>query len=223
LLRGPYRRSVDDPDDEIAMKKPICVVRHFLASALSAWLCFSLACAQSMPAQIDIVIVDGEGSVNSPGQRVAHIPVVRVEDENHRPVPGAAVVFTLPIEGTSGEFSNGSKTLTVVTDQDGKASAQGLKTNNVSGKLQIYVTASYRGLRARNLVNQTNSGSSHEVHKSNGKVWAILALVGAAAAGGAIAATRKGAASNSSSGPSTPSVPAAIGITPGSGSISPPH
>ena len=207
------------------MKKSFSVVKHCLAPVLSYWLCFSLAFAQSLPSQIVIVVIEGEGASNQPGQRAEHPPAVRIEDENHHPVEGAAVVFTLPIEGPSGEFSNGSKTMTVVTDGEGLAAVKGLKANTVGGKLQIYVTASYRGLRARNLINQVNLGNGRDVHKSgSSKVWVILALVGAAAAGGAVAATHKsGSTSTTGSSGSTPTTPTAIGITPGTGTITAPH
>ena len=66
-------------------------------------------------------------------------PAVRIEDDDHRPIAGVPVVFALPVSGTSGEFTNGSKTLTVLTDKTGLATAHGMKTNEVPGKLQIYV------------------------------------------------------------------------------------
>jgi hypothetical protein len=169
------------------------------------------------------VVVEGEGGINNPGQRVAHAPVVRVQDENRKGIAGAAVVFTLPIAGTSGEFSNGSKSLTIMTDHDGMAAAQGLRTNQAPGKLQIYVTVSYRGLRSRNLINQLIVGDARTTHKGNGKLWAVLAVVGAAAAGGAVAATHKGSDAGSPSGSTTAPVPTVISITPGAGTIGPPH
>ena len=194
----------------------------YLVPLLSFELVVPTVFAQTVPIRIDLVVAEGEGVVNNLRQRVSHDPVVRVEDDDHRPVSGAAVVFTLPISGASGEFGNGSKNLTVMTDKDGLAAARGLKTNEVSGKLQIFVTASYRGLRARTLISQFNMPSSITGQKrgGSGKVWAILAVVGAAAAGGAVAATHKGNSPTSSPGVAAP---AAIGITPGSGALSPPH
>ena len=178
---------------------------------------------QQIPTRIDLIVTEGEGSVNTLRQRAQHDPVVKVEDDDHRPVTGAVVVFTLPISGPSGEFGNGSRSLTVTTDKDGLAAARGLKANDLSGKVQILVSASYRGLRSRALVNQFNMASSITGQKRGGggsKLWIIVAVAGAAAAGGAFAAIHKG-----STAPGTPTVapPAAIGITPGSGSLSPPH
>jgi hypothetical protein len=101
------------------------------------------------------------------------------------------VVFALPVSGTSGEFSNGTKSLTLVTDKSGLAVAHGLKTNEIPGKLQIYVTASYRTLRSRALINQLVEaapgtkvrGPELQTSKSGGK-WKWV-LLGVAAAGGA--------------------------------------
>jgi hypothetical protein len=211
----------------LEMKSPFKHLEGWLSIALCGAISFQLplpsASAQNLPSRIDIVVIEGEGAINNVQQRVARDPVVRIEDENHRPVAGAAVVFTLPVSGPSGEFSNGSKTITVVTDDEGTAAAHGLKTNGTPGKLQIYVTASYRGLRARTLIDQTLQGGSGAArgHGGSGKWIAILAVVGAAAAGGAIAATHGG--SSSSSTPATPAGPTPIGITPGTPTLSPPR
>ena len=40
-----------------------------------------------------INIVEGEGTLNNIKQRVNREPIVQVEDENHKPIAGAAVVF----------------------------------------------------------------------------------------------------------------------------------
>src|ERR1700757_4916458 len=95
-----------------------------LSLSLSFLVAFQLslfAQQQAVPTQLNIVVVEGEGVINHIGQRVTHPPVVRVEDENHKPIAGAAVVFTLPTEGATGEFGNGSKNLMVMTDAQGQA------------------------------------------------------------------------------------------------------
>src|ERR1035437_2705000 len=58
--------------------------------------------------ELNIVVVEGEGAINNVRQRAARAPVVRVEEQNHKPIAGAAVAFTLPTGGASGEFSNGA-------------------------------------------------------------------------------------------------------------------
>jgi hypothetical protein len=164
--------------------------RHLFEILLSLGLCFSAA-AQNAPTRISLLAVEGEGATSGLRQRVTKDSVVRVEDDDHRPVAGAAVVFALPVSGPSGEFVNGSRNLTVVSDQDGLATARGLHTNDIPGKLQIYVTASYRGLRARTLISQmieaapgqkTRGPEIRTSKSSSAWKWVVL---GVAAAGGA--------------------------------------
>jgi len=175
--------------------------------------------AQTTPSRIDVVVVGGEAGVNGLLQRVTQDPAVRIEDQDHQPISGAVVTFNLPISSTSGEFANGSKNTSIVTGADGLAVARGLRTNETPGRFQILITASYRGLSARGLINQTNQGTPGTKAHSSGKIIVILAVVGAAAAGGALAATRKGANTSATSGPPPP---APIGITPGTGAITHP-
>lgn len=198
-----------------------------LCSGLSAVICAQLvlppAYAQNPPAELNLVVVDGEGAINNIGQRALHDPVVRVEDENHKPVSGAAVVFTVPTEGASGEFAKGEKSLVVTTDQQGQAVAQGLKANQVAGRLQIHVTASYRGRTARTNITQFNMAvPGKKTGGGSGKKVAIILVIAGAAAGGGIAAAALGGKSSSAVTPPTPPAPT-ITITPGTGTIGPPH
>jgi len=187
-------------------------IKNYLGnSVLPLGLCFLIsfdgllpvAAAQNLPVRIDIVVVAGEGAASPARQRVTADPTVRIEDDDHRPVAGVPVVFALPVSGTSGEFGNGAKTLAVLTDKDGLAVAHGLKTNEVPGKLQVYVTASFHGLRARTLINQTVEGvpvsQARGQHASrSGGTWKWVVL-GIAAAGGAAAGVYFGTHSSSSS------------------------
>src|SRR5262245_56735378 len=101
-----------------------------LSLALVLGTPFDSLCGQSMPTPptaLNIVVIEGEGVVHNVQQRSRRDPAVRIEDQAGAPIKEAAVVFTLPTEGSSGEFSNGSKTLTLVTGADGLAKAQGLQ------------------------------------------------------------------------------------------------
>jgi hypothetical protein len=147
------------------------------------------------PGQLTIAILEGEGAINNNKQRVAREPIVQVEDENHKPIGGAVVTFTLPNQGASASFANGAKTLTVTTDSKGQAVARGLRPNNVNGEYQVRVNASYQGKTANTTVTQTNALGAAAGAAAGGlsvKLITILAIAGAAAAGGAIAATRGG-------------------------------
>jgi hypothetical protein len=196
-----------------------------LSVALSYLLCIQCvlpsAYAQNPPVRLDIVVVSGEGAINNVGQRSSRDPVVRIEDENNKPVVGASVVFTLPTEGPSGVFANGDKTAITVTDNRGEAAATGLRLNTVAGKLQIHVNASFRGQTARTNITQFNMEVPGKQAKGSGKLVAILAIVGAAAAGGAVAATR--GSSSAATPPTTPAAPPAITIAPGTGTVGPPR
>jgi hypothetical protein len=180
------------------------------------------ASSQTLPTALNLVVIEGEGATNNIRQRLARDPVVQVEDENHKPVAGAIVIFTLPTEGATGDF-NGHKSLTIATDNKGQAVGKGLKLNPVPGKVPIHVTASYRGLAVRTIINQvsvvppgekagTSSSGGH-----HGALIGILVAVAAAGGAGAYLATRK--SSTAATIPTAPTGPAAIGITPGTGSI----
>jgi len=144
------------------------------------------------PAKLNIVIVEGEGAINNIRQRVAREPIVQVTDENNRPVAGATVVFFLPKEGPGGTFPGGARNLSVVTGSDGRAVARGLRTNDVAGKFQIQVEATYQGVSATATITQSNAVLAAAAGGISGKLLAIFAIAGGAAAGGVIAATRGG-------------------------------
>ena len=180
------------------------------------------AFAQAPPV-LNIVIVEGEGAINNLKQRVNRDPIVQVEDENHRPIAGAAVVFFLPDQGPSGTFVNGSRTLTVTTDAQGRATAMGIRTNQTSGPMQIRVTASFQGATASAVINQTNGGAGGGGGGSGGgmsagaKIAIILAIAAGAAAGGVLAATQHGGGSGSTTPP-----PPLIVITAGTATVGAP-
>jgi hypothetical protein len=190
-----------------------------LALGLSFLITLPHVHAQTMPTEINIVVLEGEGATNNVRQRAARDPVVRVEDENHKPIAGVAVVFTLPTEGATGEFANGAKSLTIMTDSQGQATAQSLKMNPVAGKVPIHVNASYRGLTARTSITQFSvlppGAKASSSSGGHGGLITVLVVLGAAAAGGgAYFATRS---SNTVSTPQTTVPP--IGITAGTGTI----
>src|ERR1700693_5272578 len=108
------------------------------------------------PTSLQILIVEGEGAINNVKQRVNRDPIVQVEDENHKPVAGAAIIFFLPNDGPGGVFANGSTSLTTTTNGRGKAGARGSRFNNQAGSMQIRVAASFAGQTASAIITQTN-------------------------------------------------------------------
>lgn len=184
------------------------------------------AWAQLPPEGLRIVIVEGEGAINNVRQRINRDPIVQVEDENHKPVAGAVVTFLLPNQGPSGTFLNGQQMLTVTTDAQGRATATGLRTNNLPGQMQIRVTASFAGRTASAVINQTiqaaaaggagSSGAGAGL-SSTAKILIILGIAGGAAAGGIIAATHGGGG-----GTTPPVTNPPIVITPGTPTVGAP-
>jgi hypothetical protein len=179
--------------------------------------------AQDAGLKLNIVIVEGDGAINNIKQRTAREPVVQVEDENHKPVAGAAVVFALADQGAGGSFAGGAHTLTVVTNNQGRAIAHGFHPNHVQGQYQIHVTASHSGQTATATISQTNvlaAGAATTVAAAgiSAKLIAVIVIAAAAAAGGgAYYATHNGGAANTATIANSP-----ITITPGTGIVGPP-
>jgi hypothetical protein len=191
-------------------------MRH-LALLLALWF---PATTQAAPT-LNLVVVEGEGATNNIRQRTARAPVVQVEDENHKPIAGAIVVFTLPSNGSGGAFANGARTLTMVSDSKGQAVANGFRPNGLKGQFQIHVNASFLGQTAAIAITQTNaaltaSGATASAGVS-AKLIVVLAALGAAAAGGAYWATHNG--SNATAATIQPGATVAAGT----GSVGPPR
>ena len=126
--------------------------------------------AQSPPAALRIVVIEGENAVNIVSQKTAVAPIVEVRDRNDQPVAGATVRFA--IRAGKATFG-GPRTLAVTTDGAGRAAATAL-TPTGSGALQISATAAFQGQTAAVTIAQTN-------------VMTAAAASGAAGAGGASA------------------------------------
>lgn len=168
--------------------------------------------------KLNIVIVEGEGAVNNARQRVAREPIVQVEDENRKPVAGAAVVFLLPNQGAGATFANGARSLTVLTDGKGQAVARGMQANRLTGQYQMRVTASANGQTTSVAINMSNLAVAGAVGGAAGlglaKWLLIVAAVGGAAAGTGIALSNGG---------STPTRPGPTVVSPGTPTVGAPR
>lgn len=137
---------------------------------------------------IHLVVIEGEGAINNIKQRAAREAVVEVQDDNHKPVAGAIVTFTLPGNGPSATFANGSNFLTVTTGADGRAAASNLRPNTAKGEYKINVRATHNGQSTTATITQVNAlaaGAAGAGGISTGTVT-IIAVAGAAAAGLAV-------------------------------------
>jgi hypothetical protein len=131
-------------------------------------------------------VVAGDNARNVIQQIPPDPLIVRVEDNERIPVPGATVTFSAPPAGASGQFADGSTMITVVTDMAGIARVEGFHPNAIAGSYQILVRAQYQGETALAALRQTNI----EARGGHGKLIAILSIAGAAA-GAAFIAKRK--------------------------------
>jgi hypothetical protein len=93
---------------------------------------------------LKIEVVEGEGAINNIRLHRAKDPVVRTVNENNQPLSGVSVTFLLPVTGPGGEFPGNIRELLMQTDAKGEAAGKGLVPNQMVGKFQIRVAASYR-------------------------------------------------------------------------------
>jgi len=116
------------------------------------------ASAESAPRSLHIVILDGENALNNIRERTAREPIIQVEDENHKPVSGAAVLFLIHSgdNGAGATFANGATSFSTKTGPDGKAQAQGLQTSQTPGSFTIAVTVTVGALVAETVIHQQN-------------------------------------------------------------------
>jgi hypothetical protein len=181
---------------------------HSLLSAISLLLIAALI-ASTAPAPLyaqqdasppfRIVTLEGEGAINNIHQVVNRAVSVEVDDTNHNPLSGVSVTFFLPNDGPSGLFPNGSRVLTVFTDDKGVATSRSVHFNNQIGIMPIRVVATLFSQSVSATVTQTNvasaasvrssyvpaAGGSQMASRGRSKKTLIILLVVAAAAGGA--------------------------------------
>lgn len=190
------------------------VTRFATVAALGLVFVFSSPAARTQTASpapaLVITILDGEGALNDIRQRTAREPIVEVEDENHKPIAGVAVLFTLPGSGPSGFFAGGAQTFSTITDSAGRAVAHGLRPNTISGSYNIHVQATLNGSTAENDIHQQNvSGQSsvtnHAAHAISAKAI-VIAVVAAAAAGTVAAILATQGSSSTTITPQSPNV-----------------
>jgi hypothetical protein len=195
---------------------------RFFSISLAAVLTLQIATSaqeesQILPPALKIVVAKGEEGTNNIKKAIGVEPLVVVSDEKNLPVSRVMVMFTLPESGPSGVFANGAKNLIVYSDAEGRAIARGLRPNHIPGRFQVIVDASFHGLAARALINQTNVMPS--ATGVSPKLIAILAIAGGAAAVGVVAASTGGKSATSTVTPPTPSTT----LSPGTPTFGPPQ
>jgi hypothetical protein len=191
-------------------------------------LCLAFAGQDPQAPRLNIVIVEGDGAINNIKQRTSRETIVEVQDENHKPVAGAAVVFLLPGDGPGGAFAGGAKSATLVTDSAGRATMPTLQPNQATGNFQIRVNVSSQGRTASATIAQSNvagagaAGAGGSAAGISGKTIAIIVAVAAAGAVGAAVGLR-GKNNTNTTTPTPPVTPTGT-ISAGSGaSLGPPQ
>ncbi|MGH9631066.1 MAG: hypothetical protein ACRD7E_22390 [Bryobacteraceae bacterium] len=208
---------------EFGLAKPqhACTWLTLLAVAASST---PLVTAQTEPFQppLRITVLEGQGAINNISEQSARAPVVQVSDAAGKNVPGATVSFLLPPTGPSGTFVDGSTTLSIQTNEQGRAAATGLRPNQVTGQFEIRVTTRYQGQMARAVITQTNAAPIEEDRGSSRKLL-IIGLVAAGVAGGVLAVASGGGGSAGNGGPTPAPGGPITGVTPGSPDFRPPR
>ena len=164
------------------------------------------------PGGLRILVLEGQGVVNSVTTKSAISPVIQVLDSSDQPVQGATVTFEVSPTGPGGTFGT-APMATVKSDFNGQATVP-FTPNNTSGAFTIKVTASLAGQTAIMGIRQANDGKITEAMvsappKSWYKSWKWWTVIGAGAGAGIAAATIL------TKGNSTPTItlsPGSIGI-----------
>ena len=168
--------------------------RRFGFSSLAIFICGLMilqpAFAQQSPDTfgLKLRIENGDNGSTTVKLPATEPIVVVVTDSKDQPVQGALVVFSSPDHGAGGTFDNESRTITVTTDRNGRATASGYKANSTAGTYQIEVRSQLLNETANAQITHTNVGGG----KKNTKLIAILAIAGAGAAGALIKASGGG-------------------------------
>lgn len=136
--------------------------------------------ARNTPGQrLRIEVLEGSGATNDIVHSRARSPAVSVLDVDGSPLSDATVTYQAPDRGASGFFANGSRSVTMMTGQDGVARAIGFQPNDVPGQFEIRVTVSHEGAQATERIVQTNvreAGRPRATVKILGSVGAGVAL-----------------------------------------------
>ncbi|MCL6543788.1 MAG: hypothetical protein K6T61_01050 [Bryobacteraceae bacterium] len=164
--------------------------------------------------KIQVVILEGQGALHRVGQRSKTPLVVRVEDENRRPLMGAAVQFTSPDSGPGVVFPNGARVYLLRTDRTGQVEVRGFRANGVQGKFEIEVEASYQGASAKATVVQINTAQTQTARR--GLLSSRFLSIAGGVAVGAVLALVLTRSEETAQGPP-------IAITPGSPSVGGPQ
>ena len=135
---------------------PHTCARRSLAVVLSYLLMLPAAGPLSgqgpQASSIEIAVETGAERINTNDDLASWEIAVHVQDKDGKRIKGAVVFFQIaPGAGTIA----GATTLTLITDDNGRAVAHGFKRGR-AGRFDIAISASYQGLSATTVVHQVN-------------------------------------------------------------------
>jgi hypothetical protein len=150
------------------------------------------------PGGLRILVLEGQGVVNSVTTKSTINPVVQVLDSLDQPVQGATVTFEVSPLGPGGTFGM-APIATVKSDISGQATAI-FTPNDTSGAFTMKVTASLAGQTATTAIRQANGTVTaamvpvpSKAWYQSWKWWAVIgAGAGAGVAAGIILTNRAG-------------------------------
>ncbi len=166
----------------------------------------------TVPKLLTIEILEGEAELNDVRARTAREPIVQIEDENHKPVAGALVLFSIQSGGgqPAATFS-GLANYATRTDAQGRAVAHGFTPTKHAGNFQIHVQALFEGLSTVADIHQTNvlkgSRLSRLTTNHTTLITVLDAAVGAAAISAVLATSRDPSATTVTAGTGTVTAP----------------
>jgi len=195
--------------------------------SVAVFSCALLLAASLSGAQegaLKITILEGDEAILNTRERVAREAIVKVEDENNKPVAGAFVTFVSPNNGASAVFSNGLKSITIETGADGRAVLRGITPNQSAGKYEVRIRAVKEGKSGQAVLAQTNVVKAVAVAGGmSAKALGILLAVGAAGAVGAAVALGGGGSSPANPGGGGTPALTSVTLTPGSPTVGGPR
>lgn len=169
--------------------------------------------ASGQTPRLRIVVLRGEGVQHNVKKGRATRAVVEVRDENNRPQAGVILTFTMPADGPSGAFVDGSRMATVTTDSAGRASVS-YTPNSVPGEWNINVSGSHAGQSLSATLAQVNSLAAAAAGISAATIGVIIGVGAAAAVGAAVALSGDNGASPGPSPAPQPGVRIGTGSNP---------
>ncbi|MBV8896742.1 MAG: hypothetical protein JO051_09535 [Acidobacteriaceae bacterium] len=106
-------------------------------------------------ASLSVDVISGRNGTNILKPASAVQPVLEVRDANNRPVIGAIVTFSSPMDEPTVRFPNGNRNYSMVSDESGRVAVENMVPLGV-GKFQVDVAVSYGDSHADAVIPQTN-------------------------------------------------------------------